>query len=143
MELHDHSSLSKNVKGEITELTRLARALKAEIHNKNWKPQGRKKIHTTRPAKYHNWHTLFCWSQILLAVKEVGWRMGASDIRALKRRDKDTFAGITRSTVNEWIDWKGKKPKWTAAVLKKVERGNNPGHNKGGRQGILVCLKDL
>ena len=85
MELRDHTSPNKKAKGEIAELTRPARALKAEIRNKNRKPQGRKKIYATRPAKYHNWHTPFCRSQILLAVKEVGWRMGASDIvRALK-----------------------------------------------------------
>jgi hypothetical protein len=55
----------------------------------------------------------------------------------------DTFAGIIHSTVNEWIDQKGEKPTWTATILKKAKQGNNPGHNKGRRQGVLVCIKWL
>ncbi|KAF8226491.1 hypothetical protein L208DRAFT_1301593 [Tricholoma matsutake] len=107
MDLEDQAS--KKAKGNIAELTCPAHALKMKIKNKHRKPQGQKKKHQEKPAKHHNWHTPFCWSQILLAVKEVGWRMGASDIICiLKQRDADTFAGITHSTVNEWIDQKGR-----------------------------------
>ncbi|KAF8234197.1 hypothetical protein L208DRAFT_1157549, partial [Tricholoma matsutake] len=103
MDLEDRAS--KKAKGNIAELTHPACALKTKIKNKHRKPQGQKKKHQERPAKYHNWHMPFCWSQILLAAKEVGWRMGASDIICiLKQRDADTFAGITCSAVNEWID---------------------------------------
>jgi hypothetical protein len=65
--------------------------------------------------------------------------MSASAIvHALNCMDPDTFAGISCTTIDAWIDWKGPKPRWSDAVLKKVEQGNDPGHNKGGRQGILV-----
>ena len=65
--------------------------------------------------------------------------MSASAIvQALKRMDPDTFADISRTTIEGWIDRKGPTPRWSDAVLKKVEQGNDPGHSKGGRRGILV-----
>jgi hypothetical protein len=89
-------------------------------------PKGRKRKNEPRPAKYHNWHTPFCWSQIKIAAKQVGWKMSASAIvRALNRTDPETFAGISRTTVEAWIDRKGPKPRWSDAVLKKVEQGND------------------
>jgi hypothetical protein len=139
MELSDRSHASKKAKQSIAELTRPARALKQKINTKNKKPQGRKKIHEPRPAKYHNWHTPFCWSQIQLAAKKVGWKMSSSAmVTALRRMDPDTFAGISRTTIEGWIDRTGDRPQWRDAVLQKVEQGNDPGHNKGGRRGVLV-----
>lgn len=147
MELSDQSHTSKKAKQTIAELTRPARSLKEKIRAKNKKPQGRKRLHEARPAKYHNWHTPFCWSQIQLAAKQVGWRMSSSAmVSALRRMDPDTFAGISRTTIEAWIDRTGDKPQWRNTVLQKVEQGNNPGHTKGGRRGVLVrcwaiCIK--
>jgi hypothetical protein len=136
LELEDRVSPTK----KIVELTRPVRALKEKIRSVKKSPKGRKRKNKARSAKYHNWHTPFCWSQIKIAAKQVGWKMSASDIvRALRRMDPDTFAGISRTTVEGWIDRKGPKPQWSDAVLKKAEQGNDPGHSKGGRRGILVC----
>jgi hypothetical protein len=60
-------------------------------------------------------------------------------VSALRRMDPDTFAGISCTTIETWIDRTGDKPRWRDAVLQKVEQGNDPGHNKGGRRGVLVC----
>jgi hypothetical protein len=59
-------------------------------------------------------------------------------VTALRRMDPDTFAGISRTTIEGWIDRTGDRPQWRDAVLQKVEQGNDPGHNKGGRRGVLV-----
>ena len=140
----DRASPAKKSKKNIAELTRPARAIKEKIRSAKKKPQGRKRVNEARPAKYHNWHTPFCWSQIKIAAKQVGWRMSASAIvHALNHMDRDTFAAISRTTVDSWIDRKGPKPRWSDAVLKKVEQGNDPGHNKGGRRGILVCRQPI
>jgi hypothetical protein len=49
--------------------------------------------------------TPFCWSQIKIAAKQVGWRMSSSAIvRALNRMDPDTFAGISHTAIDTWID---------------------------------------
>lgn len=134
---------SNFTQASIPELTRPARSILAKHKSKTRKPQGRKATKTTRPAKYHNWHTPACWSQILLAGKEVGWEMSATEIvRALKRRDPIMFAGIQRSTVNSWIDRSGPVPRWKATALAPMENGtsNEPGHTNGGRRGILVSF---
>lgn len=127
----------------IAELTRPARDIKRNISAKTRKPQGRKKKEgPARPAKYHNWLTPLVWMHVEKAAKEVGWKMAATEmVKSLKRRDPDTFAGLTRTTVNNWIDRSGSKPTWTTAVQKRLDenRGNSPGHDKGGRQGIFVC----
>ena len=131
----------KKIKGNIAELTRPARNLKAKIHGQNRKPQGRKQKNKPRAAKYHNWLTPFCWTQIVLVTKQVGWRMGASDIaNHLKKRDPVTFGHINRNTIEGWIDRSSAKPRWKESVLRRVEDGNSPGHNKGGCRGILVCF---
>ena len=125
----------------IAELTWPARALKEKIRSKKTNPKGSKQKNEARPAKYHNWHTPFCWSQIKIAAKKVGWKMSASAIvQALNRMDPNTFSDISHMTIEGWIDLKGPKPRWSDAVLKKVEQGlgNDPGHSKGGRRGILV-----
>lgn len=68
--------------------------------------------------------------------------MSASEIvKILKKRDPVTFDGLRRTTVNSWIDRSGPRPQWTAAVRERItsNKGNTPGHDKGGRRGILVC----
>jgi hypothetical protein len=65
--------------------------------------------------------------------------MSASEIaNGLKKRNPDTFGKLNRNTIEGWIDRSGAKPKWKEAVLRRVEDGNSPGHNKGGQRGILV-----
>lgn len=113
MELNDSTDLSiKKIKHNIPELTWPARKLQEKIHTQNRKPQGRKKKHEPRPTKYANWLTPFCWTQIVMVVKQVGWKMGASDIaNGLKKRDPVTFGRINRNTIEGWIDHSGARPK--------------------------------
>ena len=119
MELSDVTDKSvKKIKGNIPELTRPARELKEKMRAKGRKVQGRKKIHEPRPAKYHNWLTPFCWTQIAIIAKQVGWQMGASAIAdGLKKRDPITFTKISRTTINGWIDHSGDKPQWKESIL--------------------------
>jgi hypothetical protein len=77
-------------------------------------------------------------------AKQVGWSMGASDIAMrLKKRDPVTFGQISRNTIEGWIDRSSGNPRWKDSVLRRVEDGNNPGHDKGGRRGILVCFEGI
>jgi hypothetical protein len=134
----------KKIKGNIAELTRPARDLKGKIHTQKRKPQGRKQTHKPRPAKYNNWLTPFCWTQIVVVAKQAGRSMGASDIAMrLKKRDPVTFAQISRNMIEGWIDRSSGKPCWKESVLRRVEEGNSPGHNKGGCRGILVCFNGI
>jgi hypothetical protein len=106
MELAEKSSPNKKARN-VAELTHPARQLKAKIKAATKKPRGHKKQHESRPVKYHNWHTPFCWSQIEIAAKQAGWRMSSYDIVwNLKKMDSNTFAGISRTTVESWIDHK-------------------------------------
>jgi hypothetical protein len=145
MELDDSTDPSlKKIKGNIAELTRPARDVKGKIHAQNRKPQGRKQKNKPRAAKYNNWLTPFCWTQIVIAAKQAGRSMGASDIATrLKKRDPITFGQISRNTIEGWIDRSSGKPHWKDSVLRRVEDGNSPGHNKGGRRGILVCFEGI
>ena len=140
MELHNVTdSTSKKFKANVAELTRPARQLNEKFKARIRKPSGRKRKHEPRPAKYHNWLTPFCWTDVVIVTKQVGWRMSASEIaNGLKRRNPDTFGKINRNTIEGWIDRSGAKPKWKDSVLRRVDDGNNPGHNKGGQRGILV-----
>lgn len=102
---------------------------------KNCKPQGRKlkPKNIPRPAKYHDWLTPLCWTQIVIATKNVGWKMGALDIaKGLKKRDPVTFQKINRNTIEGWIDRTGEKPRWKDSVLRRMQSGDGPGHNKTG-----------
>lgn len=117
MDLAD--TTNARIKGNIAELTRPARAIKEKMKNQKRKPQGKKRKNQSRPAKNTNWLTPFCWSQIAMVAKQVG------------------FAGINRTTIDGWIDRSGDQPRWTEKTLQRVENGNSPGHNKGGRRGIL------
>jgi len=68
--------------------------------------------------------------------------MGASDItNRLKKHDGITFRKISRNIVDGWIERPpNRRPHWKESVLCRVEHGNDPGHDKGGCRGILVCL---
>ena len=106
LELHDvTNSTTKKFKANVAELTRLARQLNEKLRAKNRKPQGRKRKHEPHPAKYHNWLTPFCWKDIILVMKQVGWQMSASEIaNGLKKQDPDTFGKINHNTIEGWID---------------------------------------
>jgi hypothetical protein len=114
MELADTADESvKMIKGNVAELTRPARAILEKIKNQKHKPPGRKRKNQSRPAKNTNWLTPFCWSQIVIVAKQVGWKMSASAMAdALKKRDPITFAGINRTTIDGWIDRSGDRPRW-------------------------------
>jgi hypothetical protein len=139
MELADTMDESvKKIKGEVAELSRPARAIEEKIKDKKRKPQGRKRKIPSRPAKNTNWLTPFCWTQITIVAKQVGWKMSASAIAAaLKKRDPITFAKINRTTIDGWIDRSGDRPRWKDKILQRAENGNSTGHNKGGCRGIL------
>jgi hypothetical protein len=106
---------------------------------KETQKKGRPRIHKARDAVYHNWFSPFLWKQILMAGKDAGWRMSASEIRnSLRRRDPMVFAKISRTTINEWIDRSGSKPKWSDNALRMAENGNHQLHPNAGRRGALV-----
>jgi hypothetical protein len=135
---------TSNLKSELSvaELSRPYRAFKEKHHLKKKQPQGRKQTCARRPATYHNWHTPFLWSQIVNAAHHpsVGWQMSSLQIvLVLKKCDPITFAGLSRTTVEAWIDCSNGRPKWSARALQKASYGNDPGlGNKGGRRGIFV-----
>jgi len=126
------------VRSSVADLSRPRRAITLKFTDKHKKPQGRKAAALpVQQAKYHNWFTPFAWSQIEIAVRQVGWKMGASEIvAAAKRIDPVVFGGLRCTTVKSWIDLSGDKPKWTTAVLRRIDRGNDTGHNKGGQRGV-------
>ena len=96
----------RKTRSSIAELSRPARMLKQKFKDDNRKPQGRKRKRLLKSAKYHNWHTPpFIWTQIEIAVRQVKWKMGGSAIVAAARKlDPVLFAGLSRTTVNSWID---------------------------------------
>jgi hypothetical protein len=60
-------------------------------------------------------------------------------VAAAKRLDPVVFCGLSRTTVEGWIETSvSGKRHWKDSVLSRVSRGNEPGHSKGGRHGILV-----
>lgn len=110
---------SQKSKTTIAELSRPQRAFKEKHRTKYKKAPGRKRKHEPRSAKYHNWHTPFLWTQIESAAREVG------------------FAGLRRSTVYDWIDYSGDRPKWKDWVIEKAERGNDPFGSPNIRTSLL------
>jgi len=141
----DDEPSTKKFQQNIAELTRPSRTYKDKEQEAHCKPQGRKQKNKTQAAKYKNWHTPFCWSQILTATKRAGWEMSAKRIaKELKRMDSTIFETISPNTIDSWIDRSGDKPRWKDSVLQRMDSltGNSPGHNKGGRQGILVCQQN-
>jgi hypothetical protein len=70
--------------------------------------------------------------------------MGASDIATrLKKHNPVTFGQISRNTIEGWIDRSSGNPHWKESVLRRVEDGNSPGHDKSGRRGILVSFEGI
>ncbi|KAF9457519.1 hypothetical protein BDZ94DRAFT_1202554, partial [Collybia nuda] len=109
--------------------------------NKTRKPQGQKAKKCVGPAKYHNWFDPFLFWQIELARKTAGGpNMSTRNIvKELKKRDYNTFKGLNRTTVDEWIDrHPGLMPRWKQSVLARMKQGSDPGHTKGGPKGILA-----
>lgn len=125
----------------IAELSRPDRFQNSYIKQKGKKPQGRKRKRESKSATYTNWHAPFLWSQIELAAKRVGWRMSPSAIRnELQKINSETFAKLSRTTIQGWIDQSGEIPHWSDAALRMAKSGNHTGlDNRGGRRGILVC----
>ena len=125
----------------IAELSRPARELRRKWKQQNQKPQGRKPLHKPQNAIYHNWFTPFLWLQITQAARDAGWEMNPTKIvQIAKGRAPETFKGLTVETVRGWIDRSGDRPRWSDAALHRARKGNDVGHNKGGRQGVLVSL---
>ena len=123
--LTDHAHINHKIRSSIAELSWPRRAIKRNYKVEHRKPQGQKTTVCIRPAKYHNWFSPFVWSQIEIAVRQAGWKMGASDIvNTAKRIDPVVFKGLSCTTVKSWIDHSGDKPRWTNAVLQKIDRGN-------------------
>jgi len=131
----------KRAKASIAELSRPDRAHNETLRKKN-KPQGRKQKHMKKDAKYHNWFSPFLWSQIEAGAKHVSVGKSMSTyhlVKVMQQKDPITFAGLSRSTIEGWIDRSGKIPRWNDAMLARIERGNHQGFDHGGRKGILVC----
>lgn len=126
--------------GSIAELSRPARSLKEKFKAKVRKVSGRKRNNTEKPAKYHNWFTPFLFKQIEDARITSGgptWSTRAI-IRELQKKDFATFKGLSRTTINGWIDRSQNKPRWSEKTLERVRKGNEPGHVNGRRKGVLV-----
>jgi hypothetical protein len=111
----------------------MKKKIKAEIR----KPAGRKQKKPARPAKYVNWMTPFSWSAIKAAQAKAGW--GYTDIlRELQRANYDFYQYLIIQTIKGWIETVGGFRQWKPSVIARATKGNIPGHNKGGRRGILV-----
>jgi hypothetical protein len=123
---------------EVAEGSRPAREVKAKLKSETRKPSGRKQKKAKRPATYVNWMTPFSWSAIRAAQRKVGWS-GAAIVVELRRINFDFFQYLAQSTVRGWIVKVGGFSQWKPEVLGRAEKGNIPGHNKGGRRGVLVC----
>jgi hypothetical protein len=139
--IHLEDAPVKRQKHSVAEMSRPNRAQKERTREEQKKTQkkGRPRVHQARDAVYHNWFSPFLWTQILAAGIEVGWEMSASAIRNyLRKKDPTVFANISRTTINEWIDRSGSRPKWSDKALQLAERGNHQLHPEGGRRGVLV-----
>jgi hypothetical protein len=131
----------KHQKSSITELSRphRAEAERACQKRKMIQKKGRPSVHQARNAVYHNWFSPFLWSQILIAGQEAGWKMSASEIcNWLRKRDPTIFVKISQTTINEWIDRSGPRPRWSEKALRMAEMGNHQLHPNAGRRGALV-----
>ncbi|KAN0105518.1 hypothetical protein V8E52_010957, partial [Russula decolorans] len=138
VELED--SRPKRAKASIAELSRPDRAHNESLRKKN-KPQGRKQKHLKKDAKYHNWFSPFLWSQIEAGAKHISVGKSMSTyylVKVMQQKDPITFGGLSRSTIEGWIDRSGKIPRWNDATLARIERGNHQGFDHGGRKGVLA-----
>ncbi|KAJ7934876.1 hypothetical protein B0H13DRAFT_2305332 [Mycena leptocephala] len=123
-------------RSEVADASRPAREIKKKVKAENRKPAGRKQKNATRSAKYVNWTTPFAWSAITAAQAKVGW--GYTNIlRELQRGNYDFFQHLAVTTIMGWIETVGGFRRWKPSVLARALKGNVPGHNKGGRRGIL------
>lgn len=121
----------------VAEGSRPAREIRKKIKVETRKPAGRKKTKADRSATNVNWMTPFSWSSIKLAQAKVGW--GLTDIiRELHHINYDFFQYLKPQTVKGWIETVGGFSQWKPSVLARASKGNIPGHNKGGRRGVLV-----
>ena len=94
-----------------------------------------------KPARYVNWITPFCWTQIQLAGRKTGNGGGLSPsgiVQWLHRFDNPTFCRLSKSTVAEWIEKRDGIRVWKESILSRAKNGNMPGHDKGGCRGVLV-----
>jgi hypothetical protein len=121
----------------VAEASRPAREIAKKIKDQTRKPQGRLKKKADRPRKYVNWLTPFAWSAITTAQTKVGWGYTAI-IKELQRSNYDFYQHLSVTTVREWVETVGGFKQWKPKVVARATRGNIPGHNKGGRRGILV-----
>jgi hypothetical protein len=142
VELEGHRS--KRAKGSIAELSRPDRAHNESLRKKRKKnkPEGRKQKHKKRDATYHNWFSPFLWSQIEVGARHVSVGKSMSTyhlVKVMQQKDPITFKGLSRSTIEGWIDRSGRIPRWNDATLARIERGNHQGFDHGGRKGVLVC----
>lgn len=102
---------------------------------------GRNKTRTKNSARYVNWITPFCWTQIQLAGRKTKTVEGLSPsgiVKWLHCFDNPTFCRLSKSTVAEWIEKRNGIRVWKESILCRAKRGNMPGHDKGGCRGILV-----
>ncbi|KAJ7314727.1 hypothetical protein DFH08DRAFT_612918, partial [Mycena albidolilacea] len=106
------------------------------------KPQGRPKKKANRPGKYINWLTPFSWSAITAAQLKVGWHY-TTIIKELQCSNYDFYQHLSVTTVREWVETVDRCTQWKPKVLVRVTRGSIPGHNKGGRRGILAPYPEL
>ncbi|KAF8146548.1 hypothetical protein K438DRAFT_1990565 [Mycena galopus ATCC 62051] len=127
---------------EVAEGSPPARKVKAKLKAEIRKPSGRKQKKAKRPAAYVNWMTPFSWSAIRAAQRKVGWS-GAAILAELRRVNFDFFQYLAESTVWGWIVSVGRFRQWKPEVLGRAERANIPGHNKGGRRGVLSAHPDI
>jgi hypothetical protein len=126
-------------RGEVAEGSRPAREVEKKVKDATRKPSGRKQKDVQRPAKYVNWMTPFSWSAIQAAQRQAGWSSSAIVAR-LQRANYDFFQHLTESTVRGWIEARNGFSQWKPTVLARTSKGNIPGHNTGGRRGILVSI---
>ena len=144
VQLEDDNTLKRR-KHSLAEMSRPYRMEKKQAHQ-NKKPQGQMRKKEGKDAIYHNWHSPFLWSQIVLAAKHpsVGHKMSARKIAGvLQLKNPTDFLNISHNTIDGWIDRQGAKPRWSDAALRMAELGNHQGHSKGGRKSILVRLPGL
>ena len=59
-------------------------------------------------------------------------------VQWLHRFDNPTFRRLSKSTVAEWIEKRDGIRTWKESILSRARHGNLPGHDKGGRRGVLV-----
>jgi hypothetical protein len=140
MDLKHPSKLDQG--GNVAELSRPARDLRAKFKKERRKPQGRKALHTKVQAKRPNWVTPFLFQQIENARITAGgpkWSTRAIE-RELKKKDPVTFKNFSQTTIDSWINRSGDVPKWSEKTLARVKRGNDTANHNGGQKGVLVSF---